>query len=138
MLSKLVLLTLLPLTTYADELTCIKNGKIRTVSQTESRIQNSSYCSNADGTVLIEEKCYRSDCLRNLQPINFHLKNNLTDGWGSPGFAHCRQQGGSPELIEFMWQKKWLSLDRCLIKKPIPTFVDTGYFYKINRMKLNK
>lgn len=132
----LLLLVLLPLTVQAQELTCIK-GKIKKLLRGKESVENASYCTNNEGTILVSEACYRKNCLSSLPAVDFDITKDMEIGIGSPGFALCRKMKGSPEIITFKHGEKWLSLDRCIFE-PASYFVDAGHLYKLNSQKMKK
>ena len=102
-----------------EDLSCFE-GKIRLRYGDSVTIEESSFCTNEDRTVLIS-KDFKKKKIKKVKTFEPTQLN--------PGFVACQEVGGTAEHLEFQVEGKWFELDRCLFSDK--SYIDSGSLFQL-------
>lgn len=126
-LSSFLVLVLISFSLVAQpDLKC-EGGEIRYLLDGKMEFEKSTYCYNADKTVLLSYECVEKKCAKSFIKSDIS-KSELSSVIGAPGFSLCRKLSGTPQIIEFRAEGKWWELDRCVFQKQL--YLDSAYLFR--------
>lgn len=105
-----------------EKLTCLKEGKLRSLYNGKVTESVTAYCFNKDKNMLISPGFDKTRITR--KKIGHKMIS-------SPGFEACFAFQGKPELLEFEVEGKWYELDRCVFRDK--SFIDNGWLYQLSQ-----
>lgn len=93
--------------------TCVQDGMLRWQEDQSLKSEKKAYCYNAERLEILSYSCtQKEDC----QALKYKSVDpaTLLGETGSPGFKLCRDiYYGSPKVIEFKADKRWISVSIC-------------------------
>lgn len=104
---------------------CI-DGKVKYIQQNKEVINNESYCYDLASKLFISSKpcAHNKVCQsKNLGTIEIKM-SEMAGVTGSLGFKICEKYHGTPQIMEYQVQTKWVQTSRCIFSDG--SFIDNA------------
>lgn len=136
MLNKTLIFTLFITCSMVVDASECGPGKIKYIFNQKEVIKDIDLCvlEEKRGIILLSPSCKDQSCKEIMDPHKRPINlSKYSETLGSPGFKVCKELGGKPQILEFLfpskYKKDWQQSSRCIFNEN--TFVSNNFLLKL-------